>query len=125
MCSIFDADGVVVDAVYVCEECEVWVVWQLHDVVGVAECVEPVVSVVGVVAVLNFKLEFGGEEGGGAGHVTCGEGVGDAGGVAFDAEALEWDVGEEAVGADPAFVVVYWGRSGCSCCFSFLVLVFY
>ena len=46
MCSVFDADGVVVDAVCVCEECEVWVMWKLHDVVGVAEGMEPVVSMV-------------------------------------------------------------------------------
>ena len=78
MCCVFDADGVVVDGVYVCEECEVWVMWKLHDVVGVAERVEPVVAQVGVVAVLNFKLEFGGEEGGGACHVARSEGVGDA-----------------------------------------------
>ena len=31
VCCIFNADGVVVDAVYVCEECEVWVVWQLRS----------------------------------------------------------------------------------------------
>ena len=49
MCCVFDADGVVVDAVCVCEKCEVWVMWELHDVVGVAEGMEPVVSMVGVV----------------------------------------------------------------------------
>ena len=43
-----------VDAVWVCEKCEVWVMWELHDVVGVAEGMEPVVSMVGVVAVLYF-----------------------------------------------------------------------
>ena len=52
VCCIFNADGVMVDAVYVCEKCEVWVMWELHDVVGVAEGMEPVVSLVGVVAVL-------------------------------------------------------------------------
>ena len=46
VCGVFDADGVVVDAVYVCEECEVWVVWELHDVVGIAEGMEPVVALV-------------------------------------------------------------------------------
>ena len=59
------------------------------------------------------------EEGGGTGHVACGEWVGDAGGVAFDAEMLEWDVREKAVGADPSFAVIDWGGSGCSCCFGF------
>ena len=54
MCCVFDADGVAVDAVCVCEKCEVWVMWELHDVVGVAEGMEPVVSMVGVVAVLYF-----------------------------------------------------------------------
>ena len=63
------------------------------------------------------------EEGGGAGHVACSEGVGDAGGVAFYAEVLKWDVGKEAVGTYPSFVVIDWGGSGCSCCFGFLVLV--
>ena len=101
-----------------------WVVWELHDIICVAEGVEPVVALVGVVAVLDFELEFGGEEGGGAGHVACSEGVGDAGGVTFDTEGLEWDVREVAVGADPAFVVVDRGGCGCGCCFCVLVLVF-
>ena len=80
--------------------------WELHGIVGVAEGMEPVVSMVGVVAVLYSELEFGGEEGGGAGHVACSEWVGDAGSVAFDAGGLEWGVGEVAVGADPS----------CFCC---------
>ena len=78
VCSVFDADGVVVDAVYVCEEGEVWVMWKLHYVVGVAEGVEPVVAAVGVVAILDLELKLGGEEGDGARHVACSEGVGNA-----------------------------------------------
>ena len=124
VCCVFNVDGVVVDVVCVCEKCEVWVMWKLHDIVCVAEGVEPMVALVGVVAVLDFELEFGGEEGGGAGHVACSEGVGDAGGVTFNAEALKWDVGKEAVGADPSFAIVDWGGCGCSCCFGFLVLIF-